>query len=431
MLGGADYGCAMSDGWADAVREVSGHLGLTIDVDEEDDEHLDDELQAEGDIGNLYVQLSLEEVGFLKEVAMIQVGTHGDDALWLRRKGSKLPFGGGTPHRFELQDPEFDRTIEVGGCSASIKHVLRYDYEFRRWVQYVVGELGATFKDGTLIWSGPPPESAQQIRAILDPMLELGRRIREPRASHQLPAVGTAAAVWLRRLAAAAEDDLRQHLIQLFQHITPHLGPGQGYVNHNEGVVEWQGRVQDLPTRIQVGSDWDVSLEVRVDGAQGYGTLYNEPDMVPATNAPPPWHGEGESFVFVGPGVYFRGYSAETDARAFEALPQQTKAHVVTAMTRDRVSTLSFGNTIRAGFADEIHQMLDPEGQLSRVAQLCAWLSPHASVFATNGDGDGESESEDEPGRFASEALTCKYCRTLFLLAAHYRCPNCGALPSA
>lgn len=429
----------MSDGWAKVVREVSGHLGLSIDAEDEfdddhdDDDHDDDDedlddLQAEGYIGSLWVELSAETVGFFEDGAMVRVATHAEESLWLRRKGSKFPMGGGTPHRFDLGDPEF-AYLELGGCSSSIKHVLRHDTEFRRWVHYVIGELRATFKDGDLIWVGARPESAQQLRAVLDPLLELGRRIKQPRAVHRLPAVGTAAAAWLRALANASEDDQRQRFVQLLQHIAPQLGPGQAYYNRNQGEVEWHGHVQDVPTRIQVGSDWDISVEVCVDGVYGYATLHHEPEMVPATDAPPPWHGEGESLVFVGPGVYFRGYSAEAEARAFEALPQQVKDHVVTAMTWDRVSSLSFGNKIHASFHDEIQRMLDPEGQLTRIAQACAWLAPYASAIA--GAEAGDAHGEAEPSGFGSAPFTCRYCTTLYLLSAHHRCPNCGAPPMA
>jgi hypothetical protein len=424
----------MSDGWADVVREVSRQLGLTIDVDDddEDDDDLDEDPQVDGQVGTLHVELSVEYDGYDEDdeddeddreaVAMITVATSTyDDSLWMRRKGSKFPLGGGTPHRFDLRDPEFDRYLEVGGCSASIKHVLRHDQEFRRWVHYVVGELGATFKDGNLIWTGPPPETAQQVRAILDPMLELGRRIKEPRAHHQLPAAGTQTAAWLRGISKAPEDDFRQHLVQLFQHITPHLGTGQAYVNRNEGGVEWQGHVQNVPTRIQIDAGFSVTVEARAESS-GYSTLYNEPEMVPSIDAPPPWDGDGEAIVFVGPGVYFRGYSAQEEARAFEALPHDVKPHILQAMTRDRVRSISFGNKIEASFTDELQAMLDPDGQLVRIAQLCAWLAPHAAAL---------EDSDAEPAHDALASLTCRYCTTQFLLVAHDRCPNCGALPTA
>jgi hypothetical protein len=391
-------------------------------------EHESGDGSAEGTIGGLSIDVSLDEED---DGDIVQVSIHvpNQETLWLKRRGVPLLSGKAAgKHPFVLGDPSFDHAIELGSVPLALQQALRRDAELRAWLLHVVVRLGAVFEASQLTWMGPPPRSGQELRALLESVLELARRLNAPLAVHRLPAVGTAIAAWLRSTSSAPEDARRHQLTQFLDRVGLQLGSGQAYFNAHEHENHWQGTTSGCPIRIVVDSEWWVRIELRTSAAPVEIRLEYQPEMAPLVGAPPPWQDEkdGPTRIFVGPGIFVRDFASSIAAAAesFERLHPAAKAHVIEAMRRDGIASLRLSKDLEASFDVEIGNMLDPEGQIARAALLAGWLAPQLSGLPPM-----DLQAAGGAGARASDTVTCRFCSTLFLLQRHSVCPNCGAAP--
>jgi hypothetical protein len=408
--------------WDAVLRTVGGELGLQVTPGDGSFG------SARGQIGGLDVELSSDEDRGEQTVAKLTVETGTEHGMWFRRRGTQLHQGDAEGTPFASGDPPLDQLVELAGVPPPLQQALRTDATLRAWVAHVAGQVGATLASGELTWMGPFPNSAQELRARLDPMLDLARRLHDPFASAALPPTATPLSAWLRLAREASEHQQQQRLLEFFQHITPRLGQGQAFANPSDREVEWRGSVDGFPLRIKIDTFWSVEMALRANNQSGWIDLEYAPDKVPLVGAPPPWDDNDVVRIFFGRGVFIEGSRGQVEGSAeqFGRLPPEAQSTIVECMRGDRVRYLRLRSDIEVHFYPELHEMLDPEQQIARVAHTCAWLARGLGLLPP-----AAAQGYQYASASAAHPLTCRYCSTLFFLGGARTCPNCGAPPQA
>ncbi len=418
-----------SEQWNEAVKNVADQMGLKhFPIPS----HFD---RASGDIGAHDVDLSVDVESKGSGVVYlftIEVDLSIDWQFYVKRRGIKLRFeemhaGEPTPSGI----PEIDGSVELLGAPAPILQALQNDAEFQALFKQVFAEWGATLSRRELKLQSPKiPETAEEIIGYMGPMVDLARRLEDPNASHDGPALGTAAAGAVRRYDHASEEEKPQILQAFLQGVGEQLGQGQAYANPNDREVQWQGTVDGVPLRIKADIWPSAIIEAKVQNPHGTIVVEYDPEKVPQPGAPPAWDESDTQRVFLSRGVFIEGDAQDVDVmvRRLRSLPPEVGQTIAEALEHSEGRVfMAEDQRIRASFRPEITEMLDPEGQISHMARVVAWV---AAMLQTSPLDPQVAQMAGMPGAQAVMAqfqTTCAYCNSVYLLNEQSRCPNCGA----
>jgi len=375
---------------------------------------------------------SIANLGIDSGRLQIVISAGGGDGLLIKGRNSpelrkESEAGPPTP----IGDPQFDELVELRGAPPALLGALQAQPALRELVVQCVSR-GICVQGPVFVRTKAIPRTAAEIHDYLDPMMDLARRIEDPTAAFDYPPLGTPAAARMRLIEETSSDEqaAQQHQA-FFAEVGQGIGPGQAYVLPNDGTVEWRGTAQGIPVRIKL-SGRDVEIEAMVQNPHGDISLSWDPDKAQQQAPQDVWSQNQETYLFVGKGVYLNGMPAEVDLEAarLRTLGPEAVPAMVRAMTGDQISSFRVqSQRITAAFKPELQEMVDPEHQLTRTAQLVGWLagvvqSTPADPAIAQAQSVGLQAAQVAP----LQKITCSYCSTTFLLQGNvYQCPNCGA----
>jgi hypothetical protein len=409
--------------WNMAVAQVAQQLGLRHQPIEN---HWH---SARGQLGKLDVDISIDTEWAgdnTFEVMKIEVDLETDGSLVIKRRGMALEDDDGAGEPMQLGDPQFDQLVELRSVPGAVLEALRAQAELRNLIASVVGQWGGYVLDGELIVKSQQfPTAAEHLMAYVQPMAELGRWISEPAAPRAHSALGTAASASMGQLSQMPEPQKLQHIHGFLTQLGANIGQGQAFIKANDNEVEWRGSANNYPVRIKVDAFPDVEIECKVQHGHGSLELEYDQEKIPEQGAPPPWDESDVQRIFVGRGVFMERTSYDVDAHlgTYNGLDKQCTTAISEAIQREDIRYFRIGpGGIHVYFRPNLSEMLDPEGQIVRVALLLGWVGQWLS---------GTSPPEPAVGPqghvMAVHKITCAYCNTMFPFSAQPFCPNCGA----
>jgi len=416
------------EGWRTALADVAGRLGLKVTPVPT---YYD---MARGEIGGLDVDLSIDTESHGDSTTYLMKLEVDHDGDWFTMKSPKAALRHGSQPdkpRTPLGDPSFDGMVEIYGGPPKLLNALRTIPDFRQQVLEMVGQRGVVVHNHDVtLRTTQIATDADTIMGYLEPMLALAQRLEHPLAQPTAPALGTEAA---RALNFDGLDDETKamHIRGFIDRIAPNIGPGQSYVDTNERVVDWRGTSSNFPLRIKFDSWPNVEMALKVSHGHGTIDLDCDEDKIPQPGAPPAWDETESQTVFVGKGVYIDGYGSNEELEAFRRLPEQLTQPIIEAMRRDGVRYFRIRpSEITVDYWKRLDEMLDPEGQIVRQAQLLGWVAQYLQSIQP-----AQTQAQAATLQpLATMKITCPYCSSLYLLAPQgsgqaYGCPNCGAPP--
>jgi hypothetical protein len=264
-------------------------------------------------------------------------------------------------------DAAFDAAVEVSGASREVLRALAEQPALRALVTKVVSERGATLVSSDLEYRQRDfPESVEALRALVMPMIELSAWLGRPDRREPPEAVGTPAAVALRGLDDLEGEARMAVLTRFFDGLAPRLGEGRSYPNPGENDFRWQG------PRLRVTVSWSASVEIdmKTDGRFELDLTY-DPDVDQGAQAPAWDEEDTDAKVFLAPHVYAPG--------ALDALPEPLERLVAERMPADEIRYLRFEpRRAYVLFWPDLHEMSDPEGQITRTVVLMRRIAAEA-----------------------------------------------------
>jgi hypothetical protein len=417
--------------WNQALAELCQQLGL---------EHQPNPKfydRAAGEVGGRRVDVSVDvdtKGGGVNYWMKVEVDLRSGPSLLLKSRGSaelrhESAAGSPTP----VGDPQFDAAIDLRGASPVLLQALHAQPELRTMVLGVIGGGATVSRDDLVYRTKTMPNGAQDVRVWLDPMLELARRLDDPTGSHQAPATGTAAAVQLSRVGKLPREQRLPHYQQFLQQVGSQIGPGQAIANHNDNEAEWRGSYQGLPMRIK-HSFSGVEIEVKLNNPHGRVSFQWDASKAAEQTAVDAWDERDSVYVFVGKGVYLEGSQADVDLEAarLRSLGDQLTNAVAQAMPAERMRYFRlYNDRVWVDYRQDLDEMLDPEGQLVRGAQLAGWAAQIVQSIPPNPELQQVTHHGWQAGGLAPvQKVKCGYCYTLYLWRMGVvACPNCGAPP--
>ncbi len=414
--------------WDAAVQQIAQQFGLRHTPIESFYD------QASGNIGKYDVDVSVDVDSEGMGVAYrmkIEIDTSIGWSFLMKVRGTKADWEGDAGQPMPVGDPELDQTIEIRGAPPQLYQVLQSDAQLRALIKQVVGGWGAYLsRDDLVLFVKAIPGTADEIRAYLEPMLELARWLSEPNAPRTGAAVGTAAAGMLGRYDHAPDQEKLPLLHSFMEQLGSTLGPGQAYINTNDEEVDWRGTVNNFPVRIKLDSWPNVEIELKLQHGHGEVDLEFDASKVPEPGAPPPWDESDTVRVFFGKGVFIEGAGVQVDGmlQHVSAMPERVIAQVAEAMARDEVRNFRIDSQrlwVRMG--PELTEMLDPEGQVGRTAQVMGWLAQSLQGAPPDPAALQAAQNPQSAAAMMMMKTSCRYCSTMFIAYPDPNCPNCGA----
>lgn len=139
--------------------------------------------------------------------------------------------------------------------------------------------------------------------------------------------------------------------------------------------------------------------------------------------------------MFVGRGVCIETFASSMDEEmaGFKSLPAEQLQHLIAAMIRDRVSMVYIrGDELEFSMKDSLEEWPDAPAAAVRFVQMAGWccanwqsIAPDAAAMQVFQQVSSAGSGNGIQG--APVKMTCKFCRSVFLLTADPRCANCGA----
>ena len=207
---------------------------------------------------------------------------------------------------------------------------------------------------------------------------------------------------------------------------------GAGLVNSNACYPELHGVWDGLPIRIPIAiaakKFW--AIEMRCEERGRFFRIIRDPKRIPRdVDASDPWAKGKPSCVFLGKGIFLDDTDLDTMQSwmlpAWTTVPADAQDLLVREMERLDARCFELSNDERSLFLvcnPTLAELADPLAQLEGCARLLAAFAK--ALTATAG-------ARPSPAAAATTRVTCKYCTSIFILAAGKNtCPNCGAAAS-
>jgi hypothetical protein len=206
-----------------------------------------------------------------------------------------------------------------------------------------------------------------------------------------------------------------------------------------EGLVEWQSRLLEvhgvwdgIPVRIPVSIPakkfWTIVMRCEQRG-RGFVVLRDH-KRVPRAAAPnDPWAKSQPACVFLGKGIFLDdsdpGLMRDLMVPSWASLPASAQQLVVQEMERLNLRCFALSNTdetLLALGSRTLGELEDPLAYLAACATMMAEVA--RALSASSAEAARASLSSSAP----PQSVTCRYCRSIFLLSTGKNtCPNCGA----
>jgi hypothetical protein len=206
---------------------------------------------------------------------------------------------------------------------------------------------------------------------------------------------------------------------------------GGGLVHNEDTNPELHGTWEGIPVRIPVSIParmfW--AIEMRCQERARFFTILRDPTRIPRVHAPrDAWAKSEQGCVFLGKGIFLDDSDPDTTrdwlVPHWASVPAPAQELVIREMERLDLRCFALSNshmTLQVLGNRRLHQLDDPLAYLASCAALMAGFA--RALEASPGSGVPLSSRAAAP-----ERVTCRYCSSLFILAAGKNtCPNCGA----
>jgi hypothetical protein len=281
-----------------------------------------------------------------------------------------------------------------------------------------------------------------------------------PAAGGAPPPKQAAMSAWKAELQAAKKQEgfdwdfksapARQLVTGLLTRAAPVFGGGQVKELPDDGNIDLRGSYDGAPVRFAIwmsfGSFW--AIEMLCENRIGELEIQRDHDKIPkGKDASDPWSKDEERRVFVAKGIFVEGRDQEVAEKlgVWSKLPDALRENVVTEMERLNMNAVrSYTNNVSFNVKPKLRDLDDPIEYMTACARLLAELKNALAqgdraplVGGVQIRGNVQINGVTVQPNVAPDAgaaavamtpLTCKYCSSLFILAAGKNaCPNCGA----
>jgi hypothetical protein len=263
---------------------------------------------------------------------------------------------------------------------------------------------------------------------------------------------------WSRRLRRATHahdfdwdwDNVkaRQLVHEVLADAAPRFGGAKIKELPDNENIDLRGTFDGAAIRFAVwmsfGTFW--TMEMRCPNRLGRIDIERDHEKIPKhRDDDDPWEENEERRVFLAKGIFFEGSDDDVSKKleTWSKLPETLQARILADMERLDIRAIrSFSEDVSLNQRPALPELEDPIGYM----EDCAGLMAAIKSAIAEGDRDPAAEPRVrfrgpveingvriDPGAVpgsagAHERFTCKFCSSVFLLAAaSHKCPNCGA----
>ncbi len=206
---------------------------------------------------------------------------------------------------------------------------------------------------------------------------------------------------------------------------------GEGLVSSSARYPElhgvWDGFPMRIPVAMAAKKFW--AIEMRCEERGRFFKVIRDPQRIPrSVDASDPWAKTKPSCVFLGKGIFLDDSDPETMQEwmlpAWMTVPTEAQELLVREMDRLGARCFALSN-------DEQGLFLIGNRTLAELEDPLAYLEGCARLMAAFAKALAASSGVRPNDASAASRVTCKYCASIFILAAgKSTCPNCGAAAS-